>query len=71
MNQNQILIIAEAGVNHNGSMETAKQLVDVASEAGANMVKFQTFSADRLVKFPQIKPSIRIKRQIHQNLSTQ
>ena len=49
MNQNQVLIIAEAGVNHNGSLETAKQLVDVASEAGADIVKFQTFSADRLV----------------------
>jgi len=49
MNQNQVLIIAEAGVNHNGSLETAKQLVDVASEAGADMVKFQTFSAERLV----------------------
>ena len=42
-------IIAEAGVNHNGSLKTAKQLVDVASEAGVDMVKFQTFSADRLV----------------------
>ena len=49
MIKNQVLIIAEAGVNHNGSLETAKQLVDVASEAGADMVKFQTFSADRLV----------------------
>ena len=49
MNQNQVLIIAEAGVNHNGSLETAKQLVFAASEAGADMVKFQTFSADRLV----------------------
>ena len=49
MKQNQVLIIAEAGVNHNGSLETAKQLVVAASEAGANMVKFQTFSADRLV----------------------
>jgi N,N'-diacetyllegionaminate synthase len=49
MNHNQVLIIAEAGVNHNGSMETAKQLVDVASEAGADMVKFQTFFADRIV----------------------
>jgi len=49
MNQNQVLIISEAGVNHNGSLETAKQLVDVASEAGADIVKFQTFSADRLV----------------------
>ena len=49
MNHNQVLIIAEAGVNHNGSLNTAKKLVDVASEAGADMVKFQTFSADRLV----------------------
>ena len=46
---NRVLIIAEAGVNHNGSLKTAKQLVEVAAEAGANMVKFQTFSADRLV----------------------
>jgi N,N'-diacetyllegionaminate synthase len=45
----KVLIIAEAGVNHNGSLETAKQLVDVASEAGADMVKFQTFSANRQV----------------------
>lgn len=43
------LIIAEAGVNHNGSIEIAKQLVDVAVEAGVDYVKFQTFSADRLV----------------------
>lgn len=43
------LIIAEAGVNHNGSIEIAKQLIDVAAEAGVDYVKFQTFSADRLV----------------------
>jgi N,N'-diacetyllegionaminate synthase len=43
------LIIAEAGVNHNGSMEMARQLIDVAADAGADLVKFQTFSADRLV----------------------
>lgn len=43
------LIIAEAGVNHNGSLETAKQLIDVAAEAGADYVKFQTFKASKLV----------------------
>ena len=43
------LIIAEAGVNHNGSLETAKRLIEVAVEAGADRIKFQTFAADRLV----------------------
>ena len=43
------LIIAEAGVNHNGDMCLARQLVDVAAQAGADMVKFQTFNARRLV----------------------
>lgn len=42
-------IIAEAGVNHNGSFEMAKQLVDVANDAGADAVKFQTFKAENLV----------------------
>ena len=43
------LIIAEAGVNHNGSLDLAKQLVESASKAGADLVKFQTFTADRQV----------------------
>src|SRR3990167_2504018 len=43
------LIIAEAGVNHNGDIEIAHQLIDVAADAGADLVKFQTFKADRLV----------------------
>lgn len=43
------LIIAEAGVNHNGDPELARQLVDVAADAGADIVKFQTFKAERLV----------------------
>lgn len=42
-------IIAEAGVNHNGSLEMAKQLIDIAKEAGADAVKFQTFKAANLV----------------------
>lgn len=43
-----VFIIAEAGVNHNGSLELALQLVDVAAQAGADAVKFQTFKAGRL-----------------------
>ena len=48
-----VRIIAEAGVNHNGDLALARQLIDVAAEAGADMVKFQTFSADRLVATPR------------------
>ncbi len=43
-----VLIIAEAGVNHNGDLALAKKLIDAAAEAGADLVKFQTFNADRL-----------------------
>lgn len=42
------MIIAEAGVNHNGDMEIAKKLIDVAADAGADYVKFQTFKAEKL-----------------------
>ena len=43
------LIIAEAGVNHNGDINLAKKLIEIAAEAGANIVKFQTFKAKNLV----------------------
>lgn len=46
---NRTLIIAEAGVNHNGDLGLAKQLIDVAAEAGVDLVKFQTFNANRQV----------------------
>lgn len=45
---NQVTIIAEAGVNHNGSMEIAKKLVDVAAVAGCDIIKFQTFKGKNL-----------------------
>lgn len=45
----RVIIIAEAGVNHNGDITLAKKLIDVASEAGADYVKFQTFKASKLV----------------------
>ncbi len=44
-----VFIIAEAGVNHNGSIKLAKDLIDVAVESGADAVKFQTFKAENLV----------------------
>ena len=47
----RVYIIAEAGVNHNGNIDIAKRLVDVAKEAGADVVKFQTFRADSLVSY--------------------
>lgn len=49
MQAHHTYIIAEAGVNHNGSLDMAKKLVEVAAEAGADAVKFQTFKADKLV----------------------
>lgn len=46
---NHVIIIAEAGVNHNGSLELAKQLIDKAVEAGVDIIKFQTFKSEKLV----------------------
>jgi N,N'-diacetyllegionaminate synthase len=45
----KVIIIAEAGVNHNGDINLAKKLIDVAADAGVDYVKFQTFKAEKLV----------------------
>ena len=43
-----VYILAEVGVNHNGSLDIAYKLIDVAIKSGANGVKFQTFNSDKL-----------------------
>ncbi len=50
-----VLIIAEAGVNHNGSLALAKRMVDAAIEAGADYIKFQTFVPEKLVSRHALK----------------
>lgn len=52
---NRTLIIAEAGVNHNGNVETAMRLIDAAANAGVDYVKFQTFKAEKLVSKAAVK----------------
>ena len=49
MKNNKILIIAEAGVNHNGRLDYAKRLIVAASKSGADFVKFQTFNPDEMI----------------------
>lgn len=63
MRYHKIFIIAEAGVNHNGSIQLAKKLVNAAVEAGSDAVKFQTFNAEKVV-------SIYAEKAEYQKLAT-
>jgi N,N'-diacetyllegionaminate synthase len=59
----RVFIIAEAGVNHNGSINLAKKLIDVASNAGADAIKFQSFKAESLVTKNSQKASYQKKNK--------
>lgn len=65
----KVLIIAEAGVNHNGDFGLAKQLIDAASDAGADFIKFQTFKADKLVSKTAAKADYQTKNTNDEELS--
>ena len=57
----KVLIIAEAGVNHNGDFKTAMELIKAASDSGADVVKFQTFKTDKIVSLKAEKASYQSK----------
>ena len=62
-----VLVIAEAGVNHNGDIHLAKQLIEVAAKSGADFVKFQTFLADKLAT----KGAPKAEYQVQESISTE
>ena len=57
----KIIIIAEAGINHNGSIEMAKKLIDVAADSGSDYVKFQTFKTELIISKNARKAEYQIK----------
>ena len=59
--RDKVIIIAEAGVNHNGDIERAKALIDAAFDAGVDYVKFQTFKADKIVSLNAKKAEYQIE----------
>ena len=61
--RNKTIIIAEAGVNHNGNLLIAKKLIDAASKAGADIVKFQTFKASKIVTLKAQKANYQIEKK--------
>ena len=68
LKKNKTIIIAEAGINHNGDINLAKKLIDVASKAGADYVKFQTFNVDQLI-LKNTKTASYQKRNLNNDIS--
>ncbi len=68
LKKNNTIIIAEAGVNHNGSIPIAKKLIEIASKAGADFVKFQTFDVDQLI-LKNTETAAYQKRNLKKNIS--
>ncbi|MBK7666228.1 MAG: N-acetylneuraminate synthase [Sphingobacteriaceae bacterium] len=66
-----VIIIAEAGVNHNGDLNLAKKLIDAAADAGVDYVKFQTFKAEKLVSKKAKKAEYQIKNSTHKDSDSQ
>ncbi len=64
-NMSKVLVIAEAGVNHNGDMKLAREMIKVAHEAGADFVKFQTFQTNKLVTKDALKANYQIEKDSH------
>ena len=65
--KNKIIFIAEAGVNHNGSIKNAIKLIDIASDAGADYVKFQIFHSNLISKTPKAIYQKNTKRNENQH----
>lgn len=67
----QVIIIAEAGVNHNGSLDMAIQLIDAAADAGADYIKFQTFKTEQLVSAAAERAEYQKRNMAEDQTSTQ
>jgi N,N'-diacetyllegionaminate synthase len=68
LKRNRTIVIAEAGVNHNGDINIAKKLIDIASKSGADYVKFQTFDVDHLI-LKNTRTATYQKRNLKSNIS--
>ena len=55
LNNTNVTVIAEAGVNHNGDMNIAKKLIESAAKSGAKIIKFQTYKAEKLTRIKPIR----------------